>query len=295
MWVFCTLISSFFLSFPAYSATFSYDNTTSAAIGNTTSCTVQDGGSNGGTVIANITRTFNVTTHFSINDLDLGFRADHTWRGDIQITLISPQGTTQIITIPDTSTTGNENNFDLAFDDEAAGVYDNNANDVTAAPNYAADRSGTPSNPLSVFDGENAFGTWTILMCDQYPTSDNGTYLSSQLLFDGNPIADLAITKTSDGGGNYTPGVVLTYTLTVTNNGPENASGITIADTLPNGLTLHAPVTCTSTGTASCGAATFGIAGDSGFSDTAASVDAGAGNSVIYTVPVFPSTDMTDY
>jgi len=224
----------------------------------------------------------------------VGLIASHTWRGDIELTIISPAGTSQVILVPDTANSGNHDNYDIAIDDEAAGPADNNLDDNVAPPNYAADRSGTPNNPLSVFDGENAFGTWIVRICDKYPTSDNGTYLSSQLLFDGNPLADVQIAK-DDGQTEYTPGLPLTYTLVVTNNGPENASGLTVADNLPAGLTLNAPVTCVAAGTASCGAASIGAIGDSGFTDTLASVDAGAANSLTYTVEVLPSTDMADY
>jgi len=282
-----------FFNISIFADTFTYDNTGQpAAINTNVSCAAPDGGA--GAAVANIERTFNVPTHFEINDLDVGFNATHTWRGDIELTLVSPSNTTVILLIPDTTNTGDEDNWDLALDDEAAGPADDNGNDNVAAPIYAADRNGQPNNPLSAFDGEDAFGIWTIRICDKFPTQDNGNYNSSQLLFDGDPIADLAISKTSS-APTYTPGVVLTYTLVVTNNGPENASGITVADNLPNGLTLNSAVTCSATGSATCGAASFGVAGDGGFSDTAASVDAGAGNSLSYTVEVLPSTNMADY
>ena len=50
------------------------------------------------------------------------------------------------------------------------------------------------------------------------------------------PASDLEIIKTVD---NPTPNYLdtITYTITVTNNGPDQATGITVTDTLPNGLT----------------------------------------------------------
>ncbi len=63
------------------------------------------------------------------------------------------------------------------------------------------------------------------------------------------PVADLAITKSHV--GNFTVGVNGTYTIGVTNNGPNDAAGtITVTDTLPAGLTY---VSATGTGWA-CGA-----------------------------------------
>jgi uncharacterized repeat protein (TIGR01451 family) len=50
-----------------------------------------------------------------------------------------------------------------------------------------------------------------------------------------NPAADLALTKT-DTPDPVLAGNELTYTLTVTNNGPSDAAGVTITDTLPAGV-----------------------------------------------------------
>jgi len=49
--------------------------------------------------------------------------------------------------------------------------------------------------------------------------------------------ADLAVTK-SDDPDPVTAGETLTYTLTVTNNGPDPATGIVLTDTLPSGVTF---------------------------------------------------------
>jgi uncharacterized repeat protein (TIGR01451 family) len=48
--------------------------------------------------------------------------------------------------------------------------------------------------------------------------------------------ADLSITKSAAPG--VTAGDDLTYTLTITNNGPRDATGVTVNDTLPTGVTL---------------------------------------------------------
>src|SRR4030067_2251567 len=49
--------------------------------------------------------------------------------------------------------------------------------------------------------------------------------------------ADLSITKT-DSPDPVNVGDSLLYTITVTNNGPGNATGVTVTDTLPSGITL---------------------------------------------------------
>ena len=58
-----------------------------------------------------------------------------------------------------------------------------------------------------------------------------------------NPKIDLAVTLTASAPASTQPGVVATggflnYTITVTNNGPDKATGVTLTDTLPTGVTL---------------------------------------------------------
>ncbi len=62
------------------------------------------------------------------------------------------------------------------------------------------------------------------------------------------PAADLSIAKT-DSADPVNPGQAFTYTLTVTNNGPSDASGLTVSDTVPPQFT----VTGASSGAGSCG------------------------------------------
>ena len=94
----------------------------------------------------------------------------------------------------------------------------------------------------------------------------------------------LGVTKT-DGSATYTPGGTATYTVTVANTGLSDALNVTVTDPLPAGVTLAANATCVANGTSSCGTVT-GTTGQTSFGATAARVDAGAGNSLVFTVPV---------
>ncbi|HEY7945643.1 MAG TPA: hypothetical protein VIH15_14160 [Casimicrobiaceae bacterium] len=94
----------------------------------------------------------------------------------------------------------------------------------------------------------------------------------------------LLLTKT-DGRATYTPGGSATYTITVTNAGPSNATAVTVTDSLPAGVVLNGNASCTPHGTAGCGAIS-GAAGATLFSATGATIAAGAGDSLTITLPV---------
>ena len=77
----------------------------------------------------------------------------------------------------------------------------------------------------------------------------------------GPPSADLAVTKS--GPSSVQVGQNMTYTVRGTNNGPQPATGVTMTDTLPNGVTFVSATTpqgsCseTSTGTVTCSIGTL--------------------------------------
>ena len=70
--------------------------------------------------------------------------------------------------------------------------------------------------------------------------------------------ADLSISKT-DNQTTASPGSVLSYTIVVTNNGPDPVVGATIADTFPSSLTVNS-WTCTASSGSSCSATGSGNA-----------------------------------
>ncbi|UCE62925.1 MAG: SBBP repeat-containing protein, partial [Nitrospirota bacterium] len=84
------------------------------------------------------------------------------------------------------------------------------------------------------------------------PNSNNNTVMQSTTV---NPAADIALAKTDD------PNPVLnnselTYILTVTNNGPDAATGVVVTDTLPPGVTFvlakASQGSCSGTRTVTC-------------------------------------------
>jgi uncharacterized repeat protein (TIGR01451 family) len=88
--------------------------------------------------------------------------------------------------------------------------------------------------------------------------TDYGANTASVFAYTFNIGADLAITKT--GPALAAPGSNITYNLTVTNNGPQDATSVVVTDSLPPGATL---VSCSSPvgscgGTAAAPTITFG-------------------------------------
>jgi len=89
------------------------------------------------------------------------------------------------------------------------------------------------------------------------PTPNNNTATDSDTL---SSQADLAITK-DDGMTNYSPGGATAYTITVTNAGPSNVTGATVADTLAPQVT-SGNWTCVAAGGGSCTASGVGSIND---------------------------------
>lgn len=103
-------------------------------------------------------------------------------------------------------------------------------------------------------------------------------------------VADLSITK-SNGVNTVTAGGTTTYQLVACNAaGSDPANGAAITDTLPSGMTLLAPWTCTGTGGATCSAASGGTAGGQLVSLTTPLLP--AGGCVTVTVPVQLSANL---
>lgn len=111
----------------------------------------------------------------TISDLNVGLLLTHTFRGDVKIELTSPLGTT--VTLANQST-DNLDHYDLLLDDAASGSLNNGANQDTLAPNYGADRTAKPSNPLSAFNGQNPNGTWTLTFCNTNFSTSGGRLLT---------------------------------------------------------------------------------------------------------------------
>jgi uncharacterized repeat protein (TIGR01451 family) len=226
---------------------------------NTTTGTITD--NNCGTA-GQITRTFTVPTTYIVGDVNIGVFASHTYRSDLRITLRSPAGTTVTVMTWTGNVQSGDNLNDL-FDDEAAaaiGTHNATAADplTPVPPPYS--HSFRPSNPLTAFDGQNASGTWTLVVCDAV-AADTGQFRRADLYITSTSLSVVKTSSTiSDGvsGANpkSVPGAVTQYCLLVTNNGnTETAASTNVqaVDIIPPTMTYVAGSLFSGT---SCGTAT---------------------------------------
>ena len=130
-----------------------------------------------------LSRTINVPSALFIADLDVPVNINHTWRADLDLTLMSPAGTAVVLT---SDNGGNANNLRVDFDDAAAtSIVGDNGN------HNGANVQRRPENPLSAFNGQNAFGTWTLQICDD-EGQDTGTFNFFSLVFVAAPQISVA-------------------------------------------------------------------------------------------------------
>ncbi len=118
-----------------------------------------------------VTSTIPVVDDRPVIDVDVMINITHTYDGDLDITLIGPNGTRVELT-SDNGSTG-ENFADTVFDDEA----------TTPIADGTAPFTGSfqPEQPLSVLDGLNAAGGWGLEVIDDAGI-DTGTLNSWSLI-----------------------------------------------------------------------------------------------------------------
>jgi uncharacterized repeat protein (TIGR01451 family) len=93
--------------------------------------------------------------------------------------------------------------------------------------------SSTFTTPPS-FTGTSIANSATVSSATSDPSAGNNTSTATTPF--GPPTADLLVVKTGPAGA--TPGSTITYTLTISNNGPATATGITVTDPTPSGLSF---------------------------------------------------------
>ena len=130
-------------------------------------------------------------TGSTLLDLDVALNISHPFTQDLRVELISPAGTVQELFLNMGGLTVNQANFErTVLDDEAAmSILDG-----------AAPFSGSfqPENPLTVFDGEDPNGVWTLVVLDE--TSTNAGELDNWSLTPTTAVEPATLT---DADGSY--------------------------------------------------------------------------------------------
>ncbi|MCZ6593290.1 MAG: proprotein convertase P-domain-containing protein [Bacteroidetes bacterium] len=131
-------------------------------------------GPNAGTVTNSV---ISYTSDIIINDVNVNLNLNHTWIGDLTISLIAPDNTTVILA---DGVCGNcDDMIDVTFDDEATNPISGATHPVTGP--YQ------PEGNLSDFDGMQTIGDWTLRIVDN-ANQDGGTLLDWTLQLCGDPI-----------------------------------------------------------------------------------------------------------
>lgn len=121
--------------------------------------------------------TFDVNEHVLIADLDVALRMSHTWDADLDIFIVDPHGTRVELSTDNGSLTDDYGTEALwtRFDDESM------AYDIT---DYEGPFPGTfrPEGILALYDGTDAFGSWSLEIFDDL-ASYTGTLYDASLIF----------------------------------------------------------------------------------------------------------------
>ncbi|MSU57339.1 MAG: DUF11 domain-containing protein [Pedosphaera sp.] len=177
----------------------------------------------------------------------------HTWPADVDALLVGPTGQT-LLFLSDAGGGNAVSGLNLTFDDAASSALSDSAamtSGTYRCTNYgsgdtfsAPAPAGSYGTTLSVFNGLNANGTWSLYIQDD-SSQDTGSIAQGWSLsvttsnaiccVTPTPVADLAIQKTASVSA-VNAGANVNFTLTVTNHGPEVADLLTIDDFLPAGL-----------------------------------------------------------
>ncbi len=136
----------------------------------------------------------------------------------------------------------------VVFDSASGCSYDPGTRTVTCTvASLAPGAVATFTVNTRVADSPPASATNTATVTSNTPdpnTADNSDDATTAFAAD----ADLNVTKTVD-DATPNPGQAITYTLTVTNNGPAKATGVAVSDVLPTGVTfVSADAGCSITG-----------------------------------------------
>jgi uncharacterized repeat protein (TIGR01451 family) len=182
------------------------------------------------------------------------YGVQHTFPDDIDVLLVGPRGEA-VMLLSDAGGGGSVSGLTLAFEDGGAIIPDSGplTNGTYRPVDYEPGDAlppGAPASPyagsLGIFNGGSPNGIWSLYVADDTAGDSgriaNGWSLQITTVDPVNATADLRI------GGVVAPSPValgsnVTYTLSVTNAGPDLAAGIFVTNTLPTNVTFVSAAT----------------------------------------------------
>lgn len=118
--------------------------------------------------------TLQVSQNVTLSDVNVRVQINHSYVGDLMVTLRSPGGTTvTLLNQPACS----DNNMNVTFDDASNVNLQNHCAGTT--PWYSG--VARPFQPLTAFNGQSSAGTWTLTVSD-HAAGDSGTLVDWELL-----------------------------------------------------------------------------------------------------------------
>lgn len=121
--------------------------------------------------------TLQVGQDVTLYDANVRVQINHSYVGDLMVTLRSPAGTTvTLLNRPSSGSCGDEN-MDVTFDDASSVNLQNWCNGTN--PWYSG--IARPAQPLSAFNGQSSAGTWTLTVSD-HAAGDSGTVIDWELI-----------------------------------------------------------------------------------------------------------------
>jgi uncharacterized repeat protein (TIGR01451 family) len=225
---------------------FSFNLATTSPLANTTAISIPDHGIAGpypSTItVSGLTGQVSRVTA-TLNGLSHGFVHD------VNVLLVDPSNAS-VLLMAHTGGAHSVSNLTLTFDDRVSSPLPPTAALVTGT--YQPGGYGTvvfpgpaPAGPygstLSALNWSNPNGDWKLYVYDDSPgdsgSISGGWSLNLTTVQAVNPVLDLAVTSSSV-PVSVVAGHNLTNTVTVTNSGPADATGLIITDTLPAGASL---------------------------------------------------------
>lgn len=135
-----------------------------------------------------------------ISFMTVALTIEHTWVGDLRLTLTSPEGT-EVTLVDRIGAEGggfgcNGDNYDLIFSDGATNTYQDLA--ATCGDLPAASGTYQPLEALATFNGENPEGTWILTVYDE-AGGDGGQLTNWNITFCGaNESSDFSLSIAGD-------------------------------------------------------------------------------------------------